>query len=102
MSEAKIIAVFRMYAAQASFDEFEQLYGEMSGIVAAMPGYVSHKVFVADDGERVVVAEWESKDAFLNWDTHPDHKRAKELGKQYLFDSYDVVVADIFERHVKP
>ena len=102
VAESRIITVFRMYAAKASFEEFERLYGEMSGIVSAMPGYVAHKVFVAEDGERVVVAEWSDKDAFLAWDRHPEHKKAKELGKAYLFDSYDVAVAEIFERHAKP
>jgi hypothetical protein len=25
-----------------------------------MPGYVSHKAFIADDGERLTLFEWES------------------------------------------
>lgn len=102
MSEAKIIAAFRFTPAQKTVEELDRLYGEMSNIVAAMPGYLSHKMFSGDDGERVVVAEWTDKDAFLAWDRHPEHKKAKELGKAYLFDAYDVAVADIFEHHTKP
>ena len=101
MPEAKIIAVFRFTPSQDTLEELDRLYGEMSDIVVAMPGYLSHKMFVANDQERVVVAEWADRDAFLAWDTHPEHKKAKELGKAYLFDAYDVAVADIFERHRK-
>ena len=61
----------------------------MSEIVSAMPGYAGHKVFRAEDGELVVVAEWRDKAAFAAWDEHPDHKRAKELGKAYLLDAFD-------------
>lgn len=101
MNDATIIAAFRMYVAEETRAEFERLYGEMSDIVSAMQGYVGHKVFVADDGERVVIAEWSDREAFVAWDHHPDHLRAKELGKSRLFNAYDVAVADIFERHAK-
>lgn len=101
MSEAQIIAVFRFHPAQKTVDEMDKLYGEMSDIVSAMSGYVAHKVFRSEDGERVVIGEWADKDAFLAWDRHPEHKKAKELGKAYMFDSYYVAVGDIFERHVK-
>lgn len=103
MADAKVIAAFRFHPAEEkTAAELNRLYGEMSDIVSAMPGYAGHKMFTADDGERVVVAEWTDRQAFLAWGKHPEHKKAKELGKAYLFDSYDVAVADIFERHAKP
>jgi hypothetical protein len=30
------------------------------------------------------------------------HKKAKMLGKDYIFESYDVKVGEVFERHTKP
>ncbi len=32
----------------------------MSALAKAMPGYISHKGFVAEDGERVTIVEFES------------------------------------------
>ena len=82
MPKGGVIAAFRTRPSVDTVREFEALYAEMSEIVSAMPGYAGHKVFRAEDGELVVVAEWRDKAAFAAWDEHPDHKRAKELGKE--------------------
>lgn len=97
-----IIAVFRNRVNPDTEEEFDRLYQEMSAHIAKVPGYISHKSFYADDGERVVIAEFTDKEALERWDTHPEHKKAKERGKQDIFDTYDVAVADVFERHTKP
>ena len=65
MPEGGIIAAFRTRPTQETLAEFEALYAEMSAIVSAMPGYAGHKVFTADDGEMVVIAEWTDREAFL-------------------------------------
>ena len=49
----------------------------------------------------VVIAEWTDREAFLAWDKHPDHERAKELGKARLLREYDVAAGEIFEHHRK-
>ncbi len=35
----------------------------MTELATQMPGYVYHKTFVADDGERITVTEFESEEA---------------------------------------
>ncbi len=97
-----MVAVFRSRVNTEHEEEFSKLYQEMGDIVSGLPGYISHKIFAADDGEGVVIAEFENQDAVTLWDKHPDHKRVKELGKKYIFDEYDVAVAQIVERHKKP
>ncbi len=97
-----MIAVFRSRINAASKEEFETLYAEMSEIIAKLEGYLSHKIFAAEDGEVVVIAEFRDMEAVEKWDKHPDHKRVKELGKKYIFDEYDVAVGKIVERHTKP
>jgi heme-degrading monooxygenase HmoA len=34
----------------------------MTELARDMPGYISHKAYVADDGERLTLFEWESAD----------------------------------------
>lgn len=97
-----IIAVFRARVNDSAQDEFNSLYAEMGDIVSKMSGYISHKAFGAEDGEAVVIAEFEDMETVEEWDVHPDHKRAKQKGKDYIFDAYDVAVARIVERHTKP
>ena len=96
-----IIAVFRNRVNAQAQKEFDRLYSEMSTHINKIPGYISHKSFASDDGEQVVIVEFENKEALEAWDIHPEHKKAKERGKQEIFDKYDVAVATIFERHTK-
>ena len=97
-----IIAVFRSRVAKEHGGEFERRYAEMSALVEAIPGYRSHESFSSANGENVLIVEFLTREAFDAWDKHPEHKKAKMLGKDYIFDSFDVKVGEVFERHTKP
>jgi len=49
----------------------------------------------------MLVVYFRDKESFLIWDEHPEHKKYKERGKTEIFESYDVSVGEIFERHIK-
>jgi heme-degrading monooxygenase HmoA len=49
----------------------------MSELVRDIPGYIPHKGFVADDGERVTIVEFETEEALHEWRVHPEHGTAK-------------------------
>ncbi len=95
------IAVFRQYVAPEYQAENERRYGEMHARVQESPGYRSHKLFSADDGETVVIAEFDDLDSVEIWGENPDHKMAQEAGKSHVYISYDVAVCEVVERHVK-
>ena len=97
-----VIAIFRSRVAKEHVEEFERRYAEMSELVEAIPGYGTHERFTSVNGDDVLIVELLTKEAFLAWDTHPEHKKAKMLGKEYIFESYDVKVGEVFERHTKP
>ena len=97
-----IVAVFRSRVASHAVEEFTQRYAEMSTYIEQIPGYVSHKVFVSDDGENCMIVEFATEEAFNAWDTHPEHKKAKERGKADVFSAYDVKVGRVFEHSHKP
>ena len=65
---------------------------EMSALARTMPGYVEHKAFVAEDGERVTlvtVADRASHDA---WRDHPEHRAAKRRGIRDYYEEYSIQV----------
>ncbi len=66
------------------------------------PDTGTHERFTSVNGDDVLIVEFLTKEAFLAWDTHPEHKKAKMLGKEYIFESCDVKVGEVFERHTKP
>ena len=95
------IAVFRSYVAPEHQAENERRYGEMHALVQQSPGYIAHKLFTADDGESVVIVEFDDLDSVELWGENPDHKIAQEAGKSHVYTSYDVAVCEVVGRHIK-
>ncbi len=90
-----IITVFRSRLRSESADEYAVWADRMSELVKAVPGYVSHKVFVAEDGERVTLVEFESAEAQRAWSTHPEHSQAKRKGRESFYAEYRLQVCKV-------
>ena len=64
-----IITVFRSRLKPGVRDEYVALADLMAAITQSTPGYVSHKDFFADDGERVTIVEFEHEKGMRAWRT---------------------------------
>src|SRR6185437_2763744 len=64
---AMIVTVFRSRLMPGVRDEYLVLAERMNEIAKTMPGYISHKGFFADDGERVTIVEFESEEGMRAW-----------------------------------
>ncbi len=76
------------------------------GQVEKMPGYISHKGFWAEDGERVTIVEFEHEEGQRAWRTHPEHIKAQRLGRERYYAAYDIKVGTVaqhsnFDRNAK-
>jgi heme-degrading monooxygenase HmoA len=67
----------------------------MSDLARTIPGYVSHKGFVAEDGERVTIVEFESEGALEEWRRHAEHARAKRQGIMSFFSEYSLQICNV-------
>ena len=94
-----LVVVFRRRVDPDFQGEFDELYARMVTVVKGLKGYMSHKVFTAEDGEKVLIGYFEDFEAIEEWDVHPEHKYAKDRGKNGVFLEYDVVVAEVVEHH---
>ncbi|MEZ5167045.1 MAG: hypothetical protein R2695_11360 [Acidimicrobiales bacterium] len=47
----------------------------------------------------MVIAEFADHDAVEVWGEQMDHKRVQALGKDHVYDAYDVAVCNVVERH---
>lgn len=90
-----IVTVFRSRLNPDAQDEYKQWASRMSTLAADMPGYISHKGFVAEDGERVTIVEFESEEGMHAWATHPDHVAAKKMGRSVFFTEFRVQVCNV-------
>ena len=99
-----IVTVFRSRLMPGLRDDYVGLVDRMVELAAAMPGYISHKGFFADDGERVTIVEFETEETQRAWRMHPEHRDAQRKGRETYYASYSVQVCEVkraskFERN---
>jgi len=85
------IASFKSRAG-ADEGELERTFDRMSELVATIPGFVSYKGYVAEDGEELEIAQFESEEAEQAWRSLPEHVEAQRRGRDEFFDEYWVQV----------
>lgn len=65
----------------------------MAELARAMPGYVEHKGFTADDGERVTLVTFADRASHDAWRDHPEHRAAQRRGIEGYYETYSIQVA---------
>jgi heme-degrading monooxygenase HmoA len=90
-----IVTVFRSRLMPGLQNEYMALVDRMRDIAVTMPGYISHKGFWADDGERVTIVEFESEETLRAWRMHPEHVEAQREGRSRFYAEYDVKVCEL-------
>jgi heme-degrading monooxygenase HmoA len=72
--------------------ELATLAQRMCELASGMPGFISYKDFVAEDGENVSIVEFECPEALAVWRDHPEHVRAQARGRAEFFAEYHIQV----------
>jgi antibiotic biosynthesis monooxygenase (ABM) superfamily enzyme len=85
-----IVTVFRSRLKPGVRDEYVALVDQMEKLARTMPGYISHKGFFADDGERVTIVEFEHEEGLHAWRT-----TAQKLARQKYYTAYHVQVCTL-------
>jgi len=100
--EQMIVTVMRTRLNPETQDEYMQWAARMSELVKTIPGYVSHKGFLAQDGEKVTIVEFETEEGIRAWATHPEHIEAKKLGRKSFFTEYRVQICSVTRDSASP
>ena len=90
-----ILTVFRSRLKPEAQAEYGEWAARMSALARTMPGYISHKGFVAEDGERVTIVEFESEEALNGWRIHPEHTKAKRRGIEAFYSHYKFQICSV-------
>ena len=91
-----MVVVFRARRTEAGLgDEYASALKRMEERATRMPGYIAHKGFVAADGERLTLVEWESPETLRAWATHPEHVATKRVGRDRFYEAYHVQVCEV-------
>lgn len=99
-----IIVVFRSRLTPEAGADYETTGARMEELAITMPGYLAHKEFAAEDGERVTIVEFENEDAIRNWRMHPEHVEAQRKGRSKFYSEFRLTVCEVlreqkFERN---
>ena len=90
-----IVTVFRSRLKPDAQDEYGPMARRMSELARTIPGYISHKGFVAEDGERVTIVEFETEEALRQWRIDPEHAKAKRRGIESFFSDYKYQICSV-------
>jgi heme-degrading monooxygenase HmoA len=90
--QVMVVVIFRSRVMEDRLPEYYRRVEEMAAIASRMPGYISHKGFTADDGERVSIHEWESEAALAAWRDHPSHLQMQQYGREKFYEEYTLQV----------
>lgn len=87
-----IVTIFRSRLRPEAVEDYTRWATRMSELARAMPGYVSHTAFTAEDGERVTIVEFESEDTHRAWAMHPEHLQAQRKGRAEFYETFSLQV----------
>ena len=83
-----IVTVLRSRLKPGVQDEYDPTAKRMSDRARDVAGYVSHRAFVADDGERVTIVEFETEEALNQWRVDWEHREAKKRGFERFYSKF--------------
>jgi heme-degrading monooxygenase HmoA len=91
----QVVTVFRSRLRPDSLEEYGATADRMEELARAMPGYVDHKAFTAEDGERVTVVTFADRESQAAWRTQVEHRAAQRRGREAFYREYSLQVADV-------
>lgn len=89
------VTVFRSRLRARGAVEYAEVADRMNELVASMPGYIRHKTFTSEDGERVTICEFDSPEALAAWSADASHEDAKRRGVEAFYAEYRIQVCEV-------
>jgi heme-degrading monooxygenase HmoA len=90
-----IVTVFRSRLKPDNSAEYYETAKRMSEMARGMPGYVSHKAFTAEDGERVTIVEFADEKSQEGWRTRLEHLEVQKRGRKAFYSEYKLQVCQV-------
>src|SRR5262245_15704810 len=90
-----IVVVFRSRLDPAASEDYGAAAARMDELAATMPGYIAHKTFAAEDGERLTLVEFESEETLAAWRMHPEHIDAQRRGRATFYTEFRLTVCEV-------
>jgi heme-degrading monooxygenase HmoA len=89
----QVVTVFRNRL-RADPGRYHDHAARMAELARTMPGYVEHKTFAAEDGERVTLVTFADRASHDAWGAHPEHREAQREGLAAYYEEYSISVGE--------
>ncbi len=93
--DAMLVILFRSRLTAEAGEDYQSLGAEMEALIRENPGYLAHKYYLAEDGERLTLVWFRDADSLKSWRELPPHADAQRRGRQRWYDWYTMEVAEI-------
>ncbi|HET7202012.1 MAG TPA: antibiotic biosynthesis monooxygenase [Steroidobacteraceae bacterium] len=90
-----ILTVFRSRLREDARAEYMELSPRMAALAESMPGFRSRKSFVAEDGERLTLVEFEDEQSQRHWSQNAEHLAAKKTGRERFYSEYSLQICTV-------
>ncbi|MBL4865904.1 MAG: antibiotic biosynthesis monooxygenase [Pseudomonadales bacterium] len=90
-----ILTVFRSRLNEEAQEKYEALVPKIVALAETMPGFLSRKSYVAEDGERLSLVEFEDEQSQRNWALNDEHIAAKERAREHLYSEFVVQISTV-------
>ena len=90
----QVVTVFRSRL-RSDADAYPEHAARMSALAREMPGYVEHKSFIAEDGERVTLVTFADRLSHDAWARNPEHREAQRAGVGDYYEEYSMSVGTV-------
>ncbi len=88
----QVMTVFRSRLRREAVSTYVDDATRIAALARTMPGYVEHKAFTSDDGERVTLVTFADRASHDAWRDHPEHRAAQRRGIDGYYASYSIQV----------
>lgn len=89
-----VVSIFRSRLRPENAAEFQELAGRLMERARSMPGFLSYKLYTAEDGERCSIVEFDTHEQLLAWRNLPEHREAQQRGRERYYEAYTLHVAE--------
>ena len=94
-----VVVVFRSIPDPEHAQEYAEWQERIDALLPTVQGFRSIKSFVAEDGERCSVSEFDSIEDIDRWKAQAEHMQAQALGKQRFYLEYSYQTCDVLRAH---
>ena len=90
-----VLTIFRSRLKPENQQDYYAWAERMSALAKTMPGYISHKGFTNEDGERVTIVEFADEQSQRVWATNLQHVEAKKKGRADFYLEYKLQICTV-------